>query len=379
MGTYGRHVPAVARAIDLLEAVGDARDGLTSGQLEDVVDGSRSGLFALLNTLKDRSWLAQDPAGRYRVGPGLRRVAPPLEQDDDALRTALDDVLADLRVDETVALVRPAGSSRLVIAVHEPDRPVRCAYGVGQERGDGGADARACAPDGLDDDAVARVVGDEAVEIAAPICRDGHLPIAAVVVGVPRQRADDDHLAAVARVVRDLAIAVSLRLGAPRWQPWGAASRSEHLEPGRPLAPDEVEELLRGRHGAQLACLREDGTPHVVPLWFDWDGESMWLTASPGASWAGYVGTGSHVSLNVEEPWPALRRVFVTGWAEPVTTDEVDRLVDGGLDGLRRRMAARHLGAEQARSMVTSGDGWTAIRVVPDRIHGRAGLAEAAA
>nr|WP_274387823.1 pyridoxamine 5'-phosphate oxidase family protein [Salsipaludibacter albus] len=145
------------------------------------------------------------------------------------------------------------------------------------------------------------------------------------------------------------------------------------------MAPDEVEELLRGRHGAQLACLREDGTPHVVPLWFDWDGESMWLTASPGASWAGYVGTGSHVSLNVEEPWPALRRVFVTGWAEPVTTDEVDRLVDGGLDGLRRRMAARHLGAEQARSMVTSGDGWTAIRVVPDRIHGRAGLAEAAA
>ncbi len=378
MGSYGRQVPALARAIDLVEAVAAADGGLASGALEGVVDGSRSGLFALLNTLKDRAWLVQDPSGRYRIGPGLRRLAPPLDQDDDVLRRALREVLVDHAVDETVALVRPADPDRLVIASHEPDRVVRCAYRPGEHRGGDGADERACAPDGLDDRGVASLDLGEVVEVAAPICRDGHLPVAAVLVGVPRQRAAADHLDAIARRVRDLAVAMSLRLGAPRWQPWGATG-GHHLEPGRPLEPHEVEELLRGRHGAQLACLREDGTPHVVPLWFDWDGSALWLTASPGASWATFVGGGSHVSLTVEEPWPALRRVFVTGWAEPVDADVVARELEGGLDGLRRRLVARHLGAERARSMVADDDGWTAVRVRPDRIHGRAGLAEAAA
>ena len=104
MGSYARQVPAVARAIDLLDAVADAGEGRTAGELEEVVDGSRSGLFALLNTLKDRSWLVQDPTGRYRVGPAVRRLVPPRDQDDDSLRSALADAVGDHPVDETLAL-----------------------------------------------------------------------------------------------------------------------------------------------------------------------------------------------------------------------------------------------------------------------------------
>lgn len=378
VGSYARHVPAVARAIDLLDAVADAGDGLGAGELEELVDGSRSGLFALLNTLKDRSWLVQDPAGRYRVGPALRRLAPPRDQDDDSLRAVLAEALDDHRLDETVALVRPDGGRRVVIACHEPDRPVRCVYRVGDERSGRAADTLAGEPDGLDDNGLARSADDDLLEVAAPICRDGHLPIAVVVAGVPRQRADEDHVAAVAAMVAAVAADVSLRLGAPRWQPWGAVG-SGALGPGRPLDDGEVTELLRGRHGAQLACLREDGTPHVVPLWFDWDGQVLWLAASPGASWADYVGAGSQVSLTIEEPWPALRRVFVTGWAEPVGADVVAASFEGGLAGLRRRMVARHLGADRARELPIGHDGWTAIRVTPERIHGRAGLVEVAA
>lgn len=377
MGSYGQ-VPAVARAIDLLNAVADAAEGCTAGELEDVVDGSRSGLFALLNTLKDRSWLVQDPTGRYRIGPALRRLAPTRDQDDDAVRAALADTIADRPLDETVALVRPDGDRRIVIDSHQPDRRVRCVYPLGDQRGPDGADVQAVEPGGLGDGGVARATDDDLVEVAAPICRDGHLPIAAIVAGIPRQRADADHVQRVAGAVRDLAVEVSLRLGAPRWQPWGAVGAAT-LEPGRPLADDEVDTLLRGRHGAQLACLREDGTPHVVPLWFDWDGSALWLAASPGASWAGYVGAGSHVSLTIEEPWPELRRVFVSGWAQPVDDAEVNGEVEGGIVGLRQRMVARHLGTEPTRTAPSTADGWVAIRVTPARIHGRAGLAEAAA
>lgn len=386
MGDYGRHVPSVARALDLLEAVAATDDGLAAGALEDVVNGSRSGLFVLLNTLRERDWLVQDGAGAYRLGPGVRRLVPRDDHDDRGLRRALDEAVMDVAPDESIALVRPDGADRLVIAVHDGDHAVRCVHRVGQARSGAGADRAAL--DGPTDrgdhvEGVVDVAGvtthedDESVEIAAPVCRDGRRPVAAVVAAVPRQRATDDHLADVATAVRDLATDVSQRLGAPDWQPWGLRV-DDPVGPRRVLDDDEVSDLLTGRHRAQLACLRGDGSPHVVPLWFHWDGASLWLTASPGAAWAEHLGAGGQVSLTIEEPRPDLRRVFVTGWASPVDDATVAAHVPGGLAGLRLRLLERYVGHESGTAPPDS-HGWTAIRIVPERVHGRAGLGRAAA
>ena len=59
--------------------------------------------------------------------------------------------------------------------------------------------------------------------------------------------------------------------------------------PSRDLTDAELKELPAGLWGAQLACVRQDGTPHVVPLWYEWDGDAFWLAASPGASWQVHV------------------------------------------------------------------------------------------
>jgi hypothetical protein len=49
--------------------------------------------------------------------------------------------------------------------------------------------------------------------------------------------------------------------------------------------------------------------------------------------------------------------------------------VPGGLAGLRRRLAVRYLGkGADKQAGLSETDGWTAFRVVPDRMHGRQGL-----
>ncbi len=384
-----RHVPSVERAMDLLQAVAIAPNGLAAGVLEGEVDGSRSGLFSLLTTLKARAWLIQDATGAYRIGPGLRRLVPAGDHDDRGLRRALAEATDALAPDEAIALVRPDGLERIVIATHDGRHRVRCVHRIGQVRSGHTADAVVLRPDttgveGTGEDvewllpAVARVVDAEAVGLAAPVCRDGRHPVAAVVADVPDQRAGPDHLADVAAAVATLARDVSMGLGAPGWQPWGRRA-GEPIGPPRDLDDDEVAELLRGRHAAQLACLRDDGTPHVVPLWFDWDGAAFWLTASPGSAWATYVGAGCRVSLTVEEPRPDLRRVFVTGWARQVGDDEVAAHVPGGVAALRRRLMERSVGRDGATDPGPDQPGWTAVRVVPDRIHGHAGLGRVAA
>lgn len=375
MPDYSQQVPAVARALVLLDAVAAAPEGLVSGALEGVVEGSRSSLFALLNTLRNHGWLVQDDAGRYTLGPAVRRLVPPVVHDDAAMRDALAAAATTAPLDEAVALVRPDGDGRRIIAHRASERLVRCSYAVGERRTAETADALVLRAD-LDGDlatvresGLAEAATDGAVELAAPVCRDGHRPDAAVLVGIPAQRATPERLSRLRHEVRALAADTSRRLGAPTWQPWGA--NVSEVAPSRPLDDDEIATLLDGGRSAQLACLRDDGSPHVVPLWFEYDGRDILLAASPGASWAAYVGQGARVSLTVEEPWPALRRVFVSGWAAPV--DETT--VAGGVVGLRRRLATRHLGRGAADlDAFRSAEGWSVVRLHPDRVHGRAGL-----
>lgn len=372
-------VPAVARALTLMEALAAAPHGLTAGALERVDDGSRSGMYALLSTLRQREWLVQDDQGRYLIGPTVRRIAPSADGDEtlaiEALAAALD---ADRSVSETILLMVPDPDGPRVVARHLPDRVVRASFRVGDRRPAHSAPALLVAADfdptleRVRAGGVASATDPDVVEFAAPICRDGHRPDAIVSVVIPRQRATDDVAAMHRDQVRSLAAEVSRRLGASTWQPWGTTTVP--IGEARTLDDDEVRALLKGRFGAQLACLTDAGTPHVVPLWFEYDDHHVWLAASPGSSWARYVDGGAPVSLTVEEPWPNLRRVFIRGHARPLEPGEVDEEFEGGVTGLRSRLAQRYLGNGAGVDDMGTSRGWSVVKVTPDRIIGRAGL-----
>lgn len=160
---------------------------------------------------------------------------------------------------------------------------------------------------------------------------------------------------------------LSHHLGARLYTPFGIPDL-QPIGPRRILTESEVEELLEGPWGIQLACVRHDGSPHLVPLWYEWDGSSLWVTATPGASWREYVERNNMVSITLDEPWPPLRRVFVRGNARAVADDEVP----GSVLGLRRRLAQRYVGSSDVAD--PDEPGWQAYRIEPTRIHGVEGL-----
>jgi hypothetical protein len=41
----------------------------------------------------------------------------------------------------------------------------------------------------------------------------------------------------------------------------------------------EVDEFLAAERTCRVATVSKDGRPHVVPLWFVWDGTSLWLSS----------------------------------------------------------------------------------------------------
>ena len=45
------------------------------------------------------------------------------------------------------------------------------------------------------------------------------------------------------------------------------------------MTPDEVDAFLAAERTCRVATVGADGRPHVVPLWFAWDGRALWLTS----------------------------------------------------------------------------------------------------
>jgi len=41
----------------------------------------------------------------------------------------------------------------------------------------------------------------------------------------------------------------------------------------------ERDEFLASEHTCRVATVGSDGAPHATPLWFVWDGSSLWLTS----------------------------------------------------------------------------------------------------
>ncbi|MDO9485568.1 MAG: pyridoxamine 5'-phosphate oxidase family protein [Actinomycetota bacterium] len=45
------------------------------------------------------------------------------------------------------------------------------------------------------------------------------------------------------------------------------------------MTSDERDEFLRSERVCRVASVGGDGAPHVTPLWFVWDGASLWLNS----------------------------------------------------------------------------------------------------
>ena len=67
---------------------------------------------------------------------------------------------------------------------------------------------------------------------------------------------------------------------------------------------------------AKLATVREDGSPHVVPVWFTLDGDDLIFTAGCASTKVKNILRDGRVAICVDEDTPPFHYVLLEGRAE---------------------------------------------------------------
>jgi len=71
--------------------------------------------------------------------------------------------------------------------------------------------------------------------------------------------------------------------------------------------------LLHGTRTAKLATVRKDGRPHVVPVWFVMDGETIIFTTGEHAVKAANIRRDARISLCVDDDTPPFAYIIIEG------------------------------------------------------------------
>lgn len=373
---------AVERALLLLETLLEQPAGAEVPELLARVDISRSSLFVLLNTLKTLGYIEQaEKRGRYRAGPRLLAWRGGIALTPN-LQTAFHQEASAQNLPETLALALPAPDGALLAAQVEGSAQVRSVYPPAEQFTAASAAAQVLLESPSTETSqvgYALSIGDESAELALPICRDGQIPSAALVLSAPAFRWNAASLERFLPPLREMAARLSYRLGALRYTPWQSPS-SESPTRRSALDAAQMKAFLAGPWIARLACLRPDGAPHVVPVWQEWDGKHFYVIAWQGSLWAEYALANPSVSLAVDEPWPPLRRVLARGRALPLqNTDQTGEPPSGWQShietrrdkGLLNRLRRRYLGQNSPLPAIE----WQAFRIIPDSLTAWQGLA----
>jgi PPOX class probable F420-dependent enzyme len=129
--------------------------------------------------------------------------------------------------------------------------------------------------------------------------------------------------------------------------------------------------LLERPRTAKLASVRADGRPHVAPVWFDLDGETIVFTTWHTTVKAANIRRDSRVCLCIDDEAPPFAFAIVEGSA--TLSDNLEELVYWAT-----RIAARYMGAEHAESYGKRNGvpGELLVRVTPTRIVAQSAIAE---
>ncbi len=110
----------------------------------------------------------------------------------------------------------------------------------------------------------------------------------------------------------------------------------------RRMTRDECLDFLMARpRTAKLATVRPDGRPHVVPIWFDLDGEQLLFTTGENTVKARNLRHSPWVSLCVDDETPPFAYVKVDGTVE--FSEELTEMLYWAT-----RIGGRYMGADQA-------------------------------
>ncbi len=130
------------------------------------------------------------------------------------------------------------------------------------------------------------------------------------------------------------------------------------------MTHEQRDAFLRETRIAKLVTLQTDGSPTVVPVWFEWDGSTAAVFTSRTSPKIRRVRTDPRVALTVEQP---------VGVSEAWVTIEGTVAIEerGGIE-LARRLAGRYYTPARVAAVMPSwekmADDWVVLRITPRRI-----------
>ncbi|MFA7763534.1 PPOX class F420-dependent oxidoreductase [Streptomyces sp. NPDC048723] len=124
----------------------------------------------------------------------------------------------------------------------------------------------------------------------------------------------------------------------------------------------------------KLSTVREDGSPHIAPIWFVLDGDSFVFNTGKDTVKGRNLARDGRVALCVDDDRPPFSFVVLQGRAEiSGYTEDADELLTWAT-----RIGARYMGEEQAESFGRRNAVPTEllVRVPIDKVIALAGIAE---
>lgn len=141
----------------------------------------------------------------------------------------------------------------------------------------------------------------------------------------------------------------------------------------RDMSVDEVRRFAaHGTRTGKIAVVRQDGSPMVVPVWFDFDDDgSVVFTTGHETIKARSIRREPRVSICVDREEPPYDYVRIDGKAELIDDSEL----------LRRwsiRLGGRYMGSSRAEQYGARNavPGELIVRVTPTRLVGKTGVAD---
>ena len=131
------------------------------------------------------------------------------------------------------------------------------------------------------------------------------------------------------------------------------------------MRPEDVQPFLDRTRPALLGVvgtLRKDGSPHVVPVWYRYDGAAVHIWTTEERVWVRNLLRDARVGLSVPEPQPPFAAVVMHGRAEVRTSDDAE------ISEEIRLIARRYIDEPELESYVARwGHLRTIVTIRPDR------------
>jgi PPOX class probable F420-dependent enzyme len=155
-----------------------------------------------------------------------------------------------------------------------------------------------------------------------------------------------------------------------RLRPPIALADDPDMEPTDVLDPAvRIDRMLRTAPVIWLSSVRPDGRPHLVPIWFSWDGEAIVVASKPDAQKVRNIRSDSRVMLALGEPEDDFDVGMIEGIAQLPDMPARLALPRGHLAKYRPHMTTVGLDDEEFLATYSQ-----VIRIIPTRFlpwHGR--------